>query len=162
MNHPVLLLVSGILTGLLLGVFLNRLALDFLDQLISEQHPWDGNPDLPSRLRKIIFLLMLPLASGALAAWRGWSPELLSDLLLTGSLFVLAVIDWESMLLDMRVVIVAIMLKFVWFFVFAIEHLQQALTGLLVGAGLLYLLGIIYETLRKRRGWERGILPCLV
>lgn len=156
MNHPVLLLVSGILTGLLLGFFLHRLASDFLEQQISEQHPWDGKPDLPSRLRQIVFLLMLPLASGALAAWRGWSPELLSDLLLTGSLFVLAVIDWESMLLDMRVVIVAIMLKSAWLFMFAIEHLQQALIGLLVGAGLLYLLGIIYETLRKRRGLGEG------
>jgi len=162
MNHPVLLLVSGILTGLLLGVFLLRLASDFLEQQISEQHPWDGNPDLPSRLRQMIFLLMLPLTLGALAAWRGWSPELLSDLLLTGSLFVLAVIDWESMLLDMRVVIVAIMLKSAWLFVFAIEHLQPALTGLLVGAGLLYLLGIIYETLRKRRGLGEGDLLCLV
>ena len=68
MNHPVLLLVSGILTGLLLGVFLHRFASDFLEQQILEQHPWDGNPDLPPRLRQIIFLLMLPLASGALAA----------------------------------------------------------------------------------------------
>ena len=73
MNHPVLLLVSGILTGLLLGVFLLRLASHFLEQQNSEQHPWDGDPDLPSRLRQMIFLLMLPLASGALAAWRGWS-----------------------------------------------------------------------------------------
>ena len=120
MNHPVLLLVSGILTGLLIGFLLLRFASDFLEQQISEQHSWDGNPDLPSRLRQIVFLLMLPLASGALAAWRGWSPELLSDLLLTGSLFVLAVIDWESMLLYMRVVIVSIMLKSAWLFMFAI------------------------------------------
>ena len=43
MSHPVLVLVSGILTGLLLGVFLLRLASDFLEQQISEQHPGMGN-----------------------------------------------------------------------------------------------------------------------
>ena len=47
---------------------------------------------------------------------------------------------------------VAMMLKFFWLFAFGPELLLQSIMGLLVGAGLLYLLGIIYETLRKSRG----------
>ncbi|MDP6730116.1 MAG: A24 family peptidase, partial [SAR324 cluster bacterium] len=82
--------------------------------------------------------------------------ELLSDIVLTGSLFVLAVIDWESLLVDMRVVIVAMVLRLFWLLAFGTDFLLQALLGLLVGAGMLYLLGIIYETLRKRRGLGEG------
>ena len=156
MNHPVLLLLSGILLGLLLGVFLNRLASVFLQEQISEHHQWDGIPDSHSRPRQFFLLLLLPLMVALITAWRSWTPELLSDIVLTGSLFVLAVIDWESLLVDMQVVIVAMVLRLFWLLAFGTDFLLQALLGLLVGAGMLYLLGIIYETLRKRRGLGEG------
>ncbi len=156
MNHPVLLLLSGILLGLLLGVFLNRLASVFLQEQILEHHQWDRIPDSHSGPRQFFLLLLLPLMLALITAWRSWTPELLSDIVLTGSLFVLAVIDWESLLVDMRVVIVAMVLRLFWLLAFGTDFLLQALLGLLVGAGMLYLLGIIYETLRKRRGLGEG------
>ena len=159
MNNNFVLWVSGALLGLLLGWILNRLVLGFLEGHSSQQSIYQANLPLCAgslHLRPLLLLGALPLLVALLTVWRAWSPELLNDLIMGASLFALAVIDWESLLVDTRFVLVALGLRLFWLMLFEPDFLLDALWGLLAGAGLLYLLGFLYEALRKRQGLGEG------
>ena len=50
----------------------------------------------------------------------------------------------------------ALVLKGTWLLVFKPDILAESFLGLLVGAGLIYLIGFLYETLRNRQGVGEG------
>lgn len=169
MNSFIFELSGGLLLGLLLGWLVNLLAEGILETHVSNESASleKENPDAlngpvregnnPARTaRRIILLGLLPLVIGMQTVWRHWSPELLSDLILSVSLFGIAVVDWESLFIEIRMLTAAMLLRIVWLLFFQPGLLMASLTGLLVGAGLLYLLGVVYEAIRNRQGLGEG------
>ncbi len=98
----------------------------------------------------------MSIAGGALAGWRQWSPELLSDLILVATLVGIALIDIKTLLIEGRLITLAIILRLSWLLYFAPEEILNSLAGLLIGAGLLFFVGFLYETFRHRQGLGEG------
>ncbi len=158
-HESIWLPVTGALAGWLMGAALNRLVRGFLVEYSGmDAFPLAGGAPEENILnfRNLLLFGALPAFTAFLTAWRTWSPELLDDLILTGSLFALAIIDWKSQLIDSRLVVVALVLRGAWLAVFKPDLLPESLLGLLIGAGLLYLIGFLYEALRKRQGLGEG------
>lgn len=78
------------------------------------------------------------------------------ELLLIWSLLLLAVIDWHTMWIDYRIVTLALALHFTGLLLSSPAQLSPALLGMTLGAGGLYLLGMLYEALRGRVGLGEG------
>ena len=102
-----------------------------------------------------IFAGML-VAAAVLCGWRQWSPELLNDLVLVTALVGIAWIDRKTLLIKGRMVALAMALRLLWLAFFAPHQMLDSLAGLLIGAGLLYLIGFLYETFRHRQGLGEG------
>ena len=98
----------------------------------------------------------MSIAAAALCVWRQWSPELLSDLILVTALVGIAWIDRKTLLIEGRLVALAMGLRLAWLSFFAPQEMLNSLTGLLVGGGLLYFVGFLYETFRHHQGLGEG------
>ena len=98
----------------------------------------------------------MSIATAALSVWRQWNPILLSDLILVTTLVGIAWIDRKTLLIEGRLVALAMGLRFAWLSFFAPQEMLNYLTGLLVGAGLLYFVGFLYEIFRYRQGLGEG------
>ena len=124
-HESIWLPVTGALAGWLMGTALNKLVRGFLVEYsgMDAFPPVGGAPEENIlNFRNLMLFGALPAFTSFLAAWRTWSPALLDDLILTGSLFALAVIDWKSQLIYSRLVVAALVLKGAWL-VFQLAYL---------------------------------------
>ena len=103
-----------------------------------------------------IIIALFAIVSGVLAFWRQWSPEFFSDIILVTALVGVALIDRKTMLIEGRLIALAITLRLCWLIYFAPQDILNSLSGLLIGAGLLFFVGFLYETFRHRQGLGEG------
>ena len=98
----------------------------------------------------------MSIGAAVLSAWRQWSPEFLNDIILVSTLLGIAWIDRNTLLIEGRMVALAMVMRLLWLSYFAPHQMFSSLTGLLMGAGILYLIGFLYETFRHRQGLGEG------
>ena len=103
-----------------------------------------------------IIIAVLTINAGVLAFWRKWDPEFYSDIIFVTTLVGVTLIDRKTMLIEGRLIALAIIFRFCWLFYFAPQDIQNYLSGLLIGAGLLFFVGFLYETFRHRQGLGEG------
>ena len=98
----------------------------------------------------------MSITVAVLNGWRQWNPELLNDLILVAALVGIAWIDRKTLLIEGRLIALAMGLRLLWLSFFAPQEMLNSLTGLLIGAGILYFIGFLYETFRHRQGLGEG------
>jgi prepilin signal peptidase PulO-like enzyme (type II secretory pathway) len=152
-------LAGGALIGAGITWTIERWVALFLKQLAAEhsnefaQTTSANNSNVFARLG--IYAAM-SIGTAVLCVWRQWSPELLNDLILVSALVGIAWIDRKTLLIEGRMVALALVLRLLWLSYFAPHQMLNSLTGLLAGAGILYLIGFLYETFRHRQGLGEG------
>ena len=133
------------------GLFLKQLAAEHSNGFA--QTTSANNSKLFARLG---FYATMSIGSAVLSSWRQWSPEFLNDIILVSTLVGIAWIDRKTLLIDGRMVALALVLRLLWLSYFAPQQIFSSLTGLLVGAGILYFIGFLYETFRHLQGLGEG------
>ena len=103
-----------------------------------------------------VIIAVMTITAGVFAWWRQWNPEFFSDIILVTALAGVALIDRKTMLIEGRLIALAIILRLCWLLYFAQQDLLSSLSGLLIGAGLLFFVGFLYETFRHRQGLGEG------
>ena len=152
-------LAGGVVIGAVIAWILERWVALFLKQLAAEHSKKfvpktsANNSNLFARLG--IYATM-SIAATLLSEWRQWGPELLNDLVLVSALLGIALIDRKTLLIEGRMVVLAMVLRLLWLSYFAPQEMINSLTGFLAGAGILYLIGFLYETFRRRQGLGEG------
>ena len=101
-------------------------------------------------------IAVMTITAGVIAWWRQWNPEFFSDIILVTALAGVALIDRKTMLIEGRLIALAIILRLCWLLYFAPQDILYSLSGLLIGAGLLFFVGFLYETFRHRQGLGEG------
>ena len=133
------------------GFFLRRLSAEQSKRF--DQTASASNSTLFVRLG---FYATISIGVAVLSVWREWRPEFLNDLILVSTLIGIAWIDRKTLLIEGRMVALALVLRLLWLSYFAPHQIFSSITGLLVGAGILYLIGFLYETFRHRQGLGEG------
>ena len=152
-------IAGGSLFGALLSWILMLWVRVFVKQVYSAANKGFSNYSVDNKLTNIpdwIIIAVLTIVSGVLAFWRQWSPEFFSDIILVTALVGVALIDRKTMLIEGRLIALAITLRLCWLLYFAPQDILNSLSGLLIGAGLLFFVGFMYETFRKRQGLGEG------
>ena len=103
-----------------------------------------------------LIIAAMTITAGVIAWWRQWNPEFFSDIILVTSLAGVALIDWKTMLIEGRLIVLAIILRMCWLLYFAPQDILNSFSGLFIGSGLLYFVGFLYETFRHRQGLGEG------
>jgi len=103
-----------------------------------------------------VIISVITITAGVIAWWRQWNPEFFSDIILVTTLAGVALIDRKTMLIEGRLIALAIILRLSWLLYFAPQDFINSLSGLLIGAGLLFFVGFLYETFRHRQGLGEG------
>ena len=67
-------------------------------------------------------------------------------------------VDWQTMYVETKILVLALCLRSIGIFLQTPTQFQKYFLGLLIGAGSLYLLGLIYETVRNRPDLEKVML----
>jgi len=101
-------------------------------------------------------IAVMTINAGVIAWWRQSNPEFFSDIILVTSLAGVALIDRKTMLIEGRLISLAIILRVCWLLYFAPQDILNSLSGLLIGAGLLFFVVFLYETFRHRQGLGEG------
>mgnify|MGYP001391086695 CR=1 FL=1 len=151
--------IGGGIIGVVLAWILNQWTRLFINNLPSEDYKVSPISTSENNLKKIsIFGLYIGMTifTSILNVWRQWSPEFLNDLILVGALVGLARIDIKTMFIDGRIIALAVILRLIWLLFFAPQEIINSFTGLLFGAGMLYLTGFLYQTFRHRQGLGDG------
>jgi leader peptidase (prepilin peptidase)/N-methyltransferase len=98
-----------------------------------------------------------------LGIWLGFWPsmpqdpwQLCQELLFLWSLLLISAIDWHTMWIDYRIITLTIAVHFTVLSLLDPGSLREATYGTVLGAGGLYLLGVLYESLRGRVGLGDG------
>jgi len=103
-----------------------------------------------------LIIAVMTINAGVIAWWRQSNPEFFNDIILFTSLAGIALIDRKTMLIEGRLISLAIILRLCWLLYFAPQDILNSLSGLLIGAGLLFFVGFMYETFRHRQGLGEG------
>ncbi len=152
--------VGGSIFGAFLAWILMLWVKVFVTQLYTAAH--NNFPDYSSLEDKFIniydwiIIIVMTIFAGILAFWRQWNPEFFSDIILVTALVGVALIDRKTMLIEGRLIALAIILRLCWLLYFAPQDILNSLSGLLIGAGLLFFVGFMYETFRQRQGLGEG------
>ena len=152
--------VGGSIFGAFLAWILMLWVKVFVTQLYTAAH--NNFPDYSSLEDKFIniydwiIIIVMTIFAGILAFWRQWDPEFFSDIILVTALVGVALIDRKTMLIEGRLIALAIILRLGWLLYFAPQDILNSLSGLLIGAGLLFFVGFMYETFRQRQGLGEG------
>ena len=152
-------IVGGSLFGALLSWILMLWVRVFVKQVYAAANKDYSNYSVDNKLTNIpdwIIISVLTIVSGVLAFWRQWNPEFFSDIILVTALVGVALIDRKTMLIEGRLIALAITLRLCWLLYFAPQDILNSLSGLLIGAGLLFFVGFMYETFRQRQGLGEG------
>ena len=152
-------LAGGTVIGAGMAWMLERWVGLFLKQLAAE-HSNGFTQTASTKNSKIFarlgFYAIMSIGASVLSVWRQWSPEILNDMILVSTLVGIAWIDRKTLLIEGRMVALALVLRLLWLSYFAPQQIFSSLTGLLVGAGILYFIGFLYETFRHRQGLGEG------
>ena len=103
-----------------------------------------------------VIIAVMTITAGVIAWWRQWNPEFFSDIIFVTALAGVALIDRKTMLIEGRLIALAIILRLCWLLYFSPQDILNSLSGLLIGAGLLFFVGFLYETFRQRQGLGEG------
>ena len=103
-----------------------------------------------------VIIAVMTITAGVIAWWRQWNPEFFSDIIFVTALAGVALIDRKTMLIEGRLIALAIILRLCWLLYFAPQDILNSLSGLFIGSGLLFFVGFLYETFRYRRGLGDG------
>jgi len=103
-----------------------------------------------------VIIAVMTITAGVIAWWRQWNPEFYSDIIFVTALAGVALIDRKTMLIEGRLIALAIILRLCLLLYFAPQDILNSLSGLFIGAGLLFFVGFLYETFRHRQGLGEG------
>ena len=103
-----------------------------------------------------VIIALITITAGLIAWWRQWNSEFFSDIIFVTALAGVALIDRKTMLIEGRLIALAIILRLCWLLYFAPQDILNSLSGLFIGAGLLFFVGFLYETFRHRQGLGEG------
>ena len=103
-----------------------------------------------------VIIAAMTITASVFACWRQWNSEFFSDIIFVTALAGVALIDRKTMLIEGRLIALAIILRLCWLLYFAPQDILNSLSGLLIGAGLLFFVGFLYETFRHRQGLGEG------
>jgi len=103
-----------------------------------------------------VIIAVMTINAGVIAWWRQWNLEFFSDIIFVTALAGVALIDRKTLLIEGRLIAMAIILRLCWLLYFAPQDILNSLSGLLIGAGLLFFVGFLYETFRHRQGLGEG------
>ena len=152
-------LAGGAIIGFGLAWMLERWLMSFVRRL-SVAEPEDFSLENDEKNSKFFshwgIYIGMTIIAATLSEWRQWSPELLNDLILITALVGIAWIDRKTLLIEGQLIALAMGLRLLWLSFFAPQEMLNSLTGLLVGAGLLYFVGFLYETFCHRQGLGEG------
>jgi len=101
-------------------------------------------------------IAVMTITAGVISWWRQWNPAFFSDIIFVITLAGVALIDRKTMVIEGRLIALAIILRLFWLLYFAPQDILNSLSGLLIGAGLLFFVGFMYETFRHRQGLGEG------
>ena len=152
-------IAGGSLFGALLAWILMLWVKDFVKQVYATENKGFSDYSLDNKLTNFpdwIIIGFFTIVSGVLAFWRQWGPEFFSDIILVTALVGVALIDRKTMLIEGRLIALAITLRLCWLLYFAPQDILNSLLGLLIGAGLLFFVGFMYETFRQLQGLGEG------
>jgi len=152
-------LAVGALIGAGMAWILERWVSLFLKQLDtgqSKEFPQPTTENNSDQFSRWIIFSGMSIAAATLSVWRQWSPELLNDLVLVTALVGIAWIDRKTLLIEGRMVALALALRLLWLAFFAPQEILNSLSGMLIGGGILYFTGFLYETFRHRQGLGEG------
>jgi len=107
-------------------------------------------------ISELVIIVVMTITAGVIAWWRQWNPEFFSDIIFVKALAGVALIDRKTMLIEGRLITLAIILRLCWLLFFAPQDILNSISGLLIGAGLLFFVGFLYETFRHRQGLGEG------
>ena len=152
-------LAGGVVIGAVITWILEHWVAFFLKQLAAE-HSNEFAPKTSANnsnlFARLAIYTTMSIAVALLCEWRHWGPELLNDLVLVSALLGIAWIDRKTFLIEGRMIALAMALRLLWLSYFAPQEMITSLTGLLAGAGILYLIGFLYETFRRLQGLGEG------
>ncbi|HIO61266.1 MAG TPA: prepilin peptidase [Deltaproteobacteria bacterium] len=152
-------IAGGVVIGAGLAWILERWVSLFLKQLDtgqSKEFPQPTTENNSDQFSRWIIFSGMSIAAATLSVWRQWSPELLNDLVLVTALVGIAWIDRKTLLIEGRMVTLALALRLLWLAFFAPQEILNSLSGMLIGGGILYFTGFLYETFRHRQGLGEG------
>ena len=152
-------IAGGVVIGAGLAWILERwvsLILKQLDTGQSKEFPQPTTENNSDQFSRWIIFSGMSIAAATLSVWRQWSPELLNDLVLVTALVGIAWIDRKTLLIEGRMVALALALRLLWLAFFAPQEILNSLSGMLIGGGILYFTGFLYETFRHRQGLGEG------
>jgi len=149
--------------GALVGAFLAWILMLWVKSFVKEVYSsapensakfsFDSNP---KNIPDWIIIAVMTIISGVIAWWRQLNQEFFSDIIFVTALAGIALIDRKTMLIEGRLIALAIILRLCWLLYFAPQDILNSLSGLLIGAGLLFFVGFLYETFRHRQGLGDG------
>jgi len=152
-------IAGGALVGALLAWILMLWVKVFVNEVYAAAHENSAKFSFYSKSINIpdwIIIAVITITAGVIAWWRQWNPEFFSDIILVTALTGVALIDRKTMLIEGRLIALAIILRLCWLLYFAPQDILNSLSGLFIGAGLLFFVGFLYETFRDRQGLGEG------
>ena len=152
-------ITGGALVGALLACVLMLWVKVFVKEVYAKAPENSANISFDSNSKNIPdwgIIAVMTITAAVIAWWRQWNPEFFSDIILVTALAGVALIDRKTMLIEGRLIALAIILRFCWLLYFAPQDILNYLSGLLIGAGLLFFVGFLYETFRHRLGLGEG------
>lgn len=88
--------------------------------------------------------------------WRHEIAQLVIDLIFLYVMIVISFIDWNEMIIEPRVIVLAIATRLIWLAWFESHAILYYLGSLFIAAGAFYFISFVYETLRRRQGLGDG------
>ena len=154
---------ASIAGGALVGALLTWILMLWVKVFVKEGHAatFENSAKFSLDIKSINFqdlviIAVMTITTGVIAWWRQWNPEFFSDIILVTALAGVALIDRKTMLIEGRLIAMAITLRLCWLLYFAPQDILNSLSGLFIGAGLLFFVGFLYETFRHRQGLGGG------
>ena len=152
-------IAGGSLVGALLAWILILWVKVFVKEVYAAEPENSAKISFDSNSKNVsdwLIIAVMTITAGVIAWWRQWNPEFFSDIILVTALAGVALIDRKTMLIEGRLIALAIILRLCWLLYFAPQDILNSLSGLLIGAGLLFFVGFLYETFRHRQGLGEG------
>ena len=150
---------GGALVGAILAWILMLWVKAFVTKVytLSPNNSYDCSLDNQSiNIPDWMIIFLVTVAAVFLAIWRQSNPEFFSDIILLTALVGIALIDRKTMLIEGKLIALAIVLRLFWLLYFTPHDILYSLSGLLIGAGILFFVGFLYETFRHHQGLGEG------